>query len=69
MSRVNYNKFKIYDRVCFYGIYGLVVFGNVTKVEDYDDDRQRLFIQGDDMRLYEILSDRVTRLMNESSHL
>lgn len=67
MSRVNYNKFKIYDRVCFYGIYGLVVFGNVTKVEDYDD-RQRLFIQGDDMRLYEILSDRVTRLMNESSH-
>lgn len=69
MSKLNFNKFKIHDRVCFYGIYGLVVFGNVTKVEDYDDDRQRLFIQGDDMRLYETLSDRVTRLMNESSHL
>lgn len=68
MSRVDYNKFKIYDRVCFYGIYGLIVFGIVTKVEDYDDDCQRLFIQGDDEQLYEILSDRVTRLMNESSH-
>ncbi len=69
MSRVNYNKFKIHDRVCFYGIYGLVVFGIVTKVEDYDDDRQRLFIRSDDMQLYEALSDRVTRLRNESSHL
>lgn len=55
--------------MCFYGIYGLVVFGIVTKVEDYDDDRQRLFIRGDDMQLYEALSDRVTRLRNESSHL
>ena len=68
MSKVNYNKFKIYDRVCFYGIYGPVVFGTVTKVEDYDDDCQLLSIQGDDMWLYEILSNKVTRLMNESSH-
>jgi hypothetical protein len=38
------SEFKIYDRVCFYGIYGLMVFGTVTKVEDYDDDCQLLFI-------------------------
>lgn len=59
-------KFKILDRVCFKGIYGLLVFGIVTKVEDYDDDRQRLFIRDDDGHLYEILGDRVTRLSNES---
>ncbi len=59
-------EFKIYDRVCFKGIYGLLVFGIVTKVEDYDDDRQRLFIQDDDGHLYETLGDRVTRLSNES---
>lgn len=58
--------FKIYDRVYFKGIYGLLVFGIVTKVEDYDDDRQRLFIQGDDGYLYETLGDRVTNLSNES---
>lgn len=38
-------------------------------MERKNENIQCLFIQGDDMRLYEILSDRVTRLMNESSHL
>ena len=33
-------------------------------MERKNENIQCLFIQGDDMRLYEILSDRVTRLMN-----
>ena len=56
---MNNDEFRIGDRVFFTDKYGLGIFGNVEKV---DHDGQRLIVRADDMTLYEIFGDKVTRL-------
>lgn len=56
---MNNDEFRIFDRVFFFGKYGLGYFGNIEKI---DHDGQKLLVRTDDMRLYEISMDKVTLL-------
>ena len=63
---MNNDEFKIGDRVFFLGEHDFGIFGNVEKVER---DGQCLLVRADNMSLYEIFENKVTKLNHERSVL
>lgn len=64
--RMNNDEFRIFDRVFFFGKYGLGYFGNVERI---DHDNQMLLVRADNMRLYKISGDKVTLLKHRGGVL